>query len=624
MKQVALIICLAAIGNSFFSQHGYWQQKVVYNMDIEMDVNAHQFSGKQEIVYTNNSPDKLNKVFFHLYYNAFQPGSMMDVRSRTIEDPDPRVDDRISKLTPNEIGYHKISSITDKKGNKLSHSVDGTIMEVKLNSTLNPGKSTKINIEFKSQIPIQIRRTGRDNSEGVAYSMTQWYPKLCEYDKEGWHSNPYIGREFHGIWGDFNVNISIDKDYMIGGTGTLQNAQEIGFGYEDPKKPIKQSNGGGKLTWEFSAKNVHDFAWAADKDFIHHTTQLNNGMTLHFIHKDDSLNQNWLDLESYAKKCFQYVNANYGEYPYENYSIIQGGDGGMEYPMCTLIAAGGSFKDLVSVTVHESVHSWFQGLLATNEAKYEWMDEGFCTFVQYETLNFLYERKVLNPVSRQYASYIRLANSDYQEPLSTHADFYKRNYVYGISAYNKGAVFLSQLGYIIGQDFLKKGMKEYFDLWKFKHPTPTDFKRVMEKISGLELDWYFEQFGETINTIDYGVVDLISTGGKSTITLKRIGDMPMPLDVCIKLKDGQVVWYNIPMRIMRGNKGIDLIGENVKYLTDWPWVYPEYEFEVDFSIDKIDEIIIDPSKRLADVKRENNTFKNSGKKEETIRFKSSY
>ena len=140
MKQVALIICLAAIGNSFFSQHGYWQQKVVYNMDIDMDVNAHQFSGKQEIVYTNNSPDKLNKVFFHLYYNAFQPGSMMDVRSRTIEDPDPRVDDRISKLTPNEIGYHKIFlplvKFAKRKG-KLNKMVKKTLEHVARHRTLD-------------------------------------------------------------------------------------------------------------------------------------------------------------------------------------------------------------------------------------------------------------------------------------------------------------------------------------------------------------------------------------------------------------------------------------------------------------------------------------------------------
>lgn len=621
MRNVVVLICLATLVNIGFSQDGYWQQKVVYNMDIDVDAKRHQFSGHQEIIYTNNSPDKLNKVFFHLYYNAFQPGSMMDVRSRTIEDPDPRVKDRISKLKPNEIGYHEILSVTDKKGNQLTHFIDGTIMEVVLNNSLNPGKSTKINIKFKSQIPVQIRRTGRYNSEGVAYSMTQWYPKLCEYDIEGWHSNPYIGREFHGVWGDFNVNISIDKDFMIGGTGTLHNPQEIGFGYEDSSKPLKQSKGD-KLTWKFKAKNVHDFAWAADKEFIHHTTQLNNGMTLHFIHKDDSLNQNWLELESYAKKCFHYVNANYGEYPYDNYSIIQGGDGGMEYPMCTLITAGGSLRDLISVTVHESVHSWFQGLLATNEAKYEWMDEGFCTYVQYETLNYLYGRKVLNPVGRQYSSYIRLANSDYQEPLSTHADFYKRNYVYGISAYNKGAVFLSQLGYVIGDDFLKKGMKQYFDLWKFKHPTPTDFKRVMEKISNLELDWYFEQFGQTINTIDYSIKELISSHDKTVVTLKRDGDMPMPIDICVKLKDGQVAWYNIPMRIMRGNKGKDIIGEKVKYLTDWPWVYPEYEFEVEFSKDDIDEVIIDPSGRLADVNQENNTFKTANKKEENIRFKS--
>ena len=171
--------------------------------------------------------------------------------------------------------------------------------------------------------------------------------------------------------------------------------------------------------------------------------------------------------------------------------------------------------------------------IGTNEAKYEWMDEGFCTYAQYEVLNYLKGRKVLNPLKRQYQSYIRLAKSDYQEPLATHADFYKLNYVYGVSAYNKGAVFLNQLGYVVGDKLLKKGMKKYFNEWKYKHPHPIHFKRLMEEESKLELDWYFEQFTQTINTIDYGIQEVKSYENKTSILLERIGDMPMPLDICV-------------------------------------------------------------------------------------------
>ena len=617
MRKITITLSLFFTCFTLLSQYGYWQQHVDYKMDINFIADSNKFSGHQELVYTNNSPDTLHKVFYHLYYNAFQPGSMMDVRSRTIEDPDSRVADRIASLDKNEIGFHNIESIS-QKSTVLKYNIEGTILEVFLDKPLNPKEKTTLIMDFNSQVPVQIRRTGRHNVEGVDFSMTQWYPKLCEYDKDGWHSNPYIGREFHGVWGDFDVKISIDSSYVLGGTGLLQNPNEVGYGYQDTKKPLKELKDK-NITWHFKANKVHDFAWAADPNFIHDTSQLNNGMVIHYLHLDDSLNENWLNLKEYAVKSFEFVNKNFGEYPYKQYSIIQGGDGGMEYPMCTLIAAGGSFKGLVSVTVHESIHSWFQGLLGTNESKYEWMDEGFCTYAQYKTMNHLYNTNYMNPLSRQYAGYYRLANSDLQEPLSTHADFYKRNYVYGTNAYNKGAVFLSQLGYIIGDSALMVGMKNYYYLWRYKHPTPQDFKRVMEKVSGLELDWYFEQFISTINVVDYAIKSVDKIDNKTEITLARIKDIPMPIDVFVRLKDGSSKWYNIPLRIMRGDKGKDLYKSEKTLLTDWPWVYPEYTFTIDVKLNKIKEIVIDPSGRLADVNQDDNKYPSERKRK--VKFK---
>ena len=588
-------------------QKTYWQQQISYDIDVDFNHQNHQFNLTEKITYYNNSPDNLNKVFFHLYYNAFQPGSMMDVRSRTIADPDSRVLDRIQKLNKDEIGFQKINSVVDGNNKNLIFNEQGTVLEVILDKPLNPGKKLKLTLSCRSQIPLQIRRTGRYNKENVAYSMTQWYPKMCEYDDEGWHSNPYIGREFHGVWGDFDVTINIDSSFVLGGTGIIQNPNEIGYGYENEKFKTKKYYGN-KLKWHFKAEKVHDFAWAGDPFFIHEKTNLDNGTVLHFLHKDDSLNNNWKLLQPYAKKCFEYMNKNYGEYPYKQYSIIQGGDGGMEYPMCTLITAEGSLKGLISVTVHESIHSWFQGILGTNESKYEWMDEGFCSYAQYEVLNYLYDKNVLNPLLRQYKSYYRLANSEFQEPLSTHSDFYNLNYVYGVNAYSKGSVFLNQLGYIIGSEKLKSGMKKYFDQWKFKHPTPTDFKKVMEYESNLELDWYFEQFIETVNTVDYSIFSVTEMGNKTKILIQRIGRVPMPLDISVTSFKSEITWYNIPLRIMRGSKEKDIIGKNFKVISPWPWVYNFYEFIIDLPLEEVQKIEIDASTRMADINRSNNIW----------------
>ena len=584
---------------------GYWQQRIQYNMDIVVDHKQHQFSGKQMIRYTNNSPDELHQVFFHLYYNAFQPNSMMDTRSRTISDPDGRVTDRILHLEQEDVGYHKISSLKFQ-GEPVEFIIEGTIMEVSLPTGIKPNTTVEFEMEFSSQIPLQIRRTGKMNKEGIDYSMTQWYPKMAEYDKEGWHANPYVGREFHGVWGDFDVTIHMDKSFVIGGTGVLQNPDEIGHGYVPEGTDLKRPDGE-VLHWHFKAENVHDFAWAADPDYQHDIVQMENGTRIHFLYQPDSSAQNWTNLQPYAVKSFEYVNENFGVYPYPQYSIIQGGHGGMEYPMCTLITSHGSFAGLVSVTVHESIHSWYQGMLATNESKYPWMDEGFTTYAQAMTLDHLYERNAVNPLANSYMGYAMLARSVDQEPLTTHADHYKKNRTYGISVYSKGAVFLHQLSYIVGKEAFQRGMLDYYKTWRFKHPTPDDFKRIMEKAAGLELDWYMEQFVGTVNTVDYAI-DSVQKNSKTTkITLKKLGDMPMPLDIKITLSDGTEEWHYIPIRIMRGEKGPDLAKFN-KTHKDWGWTYPKYELDINVPFKKIVKIEIDPTRRMADIYPANNVY----------------
>ncbi|HBC04928.1 MAG TPA: peptidase M1, partial [Aequorivita sp.] len=375
MRHVLTSLFFISVFFSAFAQNSsYWQQQVDYKMNVDVDVKNFQYKGTQELKYTNNSPDTLNKVFYHLYFNAFQPGSEMDVRSRTIADPDSRVMDRISKLSPSEIGYIKPTLFT-QDGVAANYTIRGTVMQVMLNKPILPGESTLFNMEWDAQVPLQIRRSGRDSSEGVALTMTQWYPKLAEYDFEGWHADPYIAREFHGVWGDFDVTITIDADYTIGGTGYLQNPAEVGHGYTEPgQKWMKPKKG--KYTWHFLAPDVHDFAWAADDEYIHDTYPGPNGVKLHFFYKNDpEIAENWKNLQPKTAALMEFFNEQIGEYPYEQYSVIQGGDGGMEYAMSTMITGKREFGSLVGVTAHELAHSWFQFVLATNESKHEWMDE---------------------------------------------------------------------------------------------------------------------------------------------------------------------------------------------------------------------------------------------------------
>lgn len=590
----------------------YWQQNADYKMDVQMDVKSYQFKGKQELTYTNNSPDTLNKVFYHLYFNAFQPGSEMDVRSRTIVDPDSRVGDRISKLSSSEIGYIKPTSFTHN-GVAADYTIKGTVMKVDLKKPILPGETTIFKMEWDGQVPVQIRRSGRNSADGVALTMTQWYPKLAEYDFEGWHADPYIAREFFGVWGNYDVTITIDADYTIGGTGYLQNPEAVGHGYSVPGQktipPVK-----GKYKWHFVAPKVHDFAWAADPDYVHDTYPGPNGVTLHFLYKNDpEIAENWKKLQPKTAALMEFFNENVGPYPYEQYSVIQGGDGGMEYGMCTMITGEREFGSLVGVTAHELAHSWFQFVLAINENKYEWMDEGFTTYISDEAMNYVMDNKKPNPHAGSYRNYLYLANTDEQAPLTTHADRYKTNRTYGISAYSKGSIFLTQLGYVIGPENLGKTLKRFYSEFKFTHPTPNDFIRTAEKVSGFELDWYLTDWTKTTNTIDYGIKSVESKatpngkGKNTTITLERIGLMPMPIDLYVTYEDDSQELFYIPLRMMWGEKPNPFTELKRTTLKDWPWTNPTYSFEIKNG-KKVKNMMIDATKRMADVNPENNMW----------------
>ena len=591
---IALFIFVASAQNNT----SYWQQKVDYKMEIDMDVENHQYKGTQELTYTNNSPDTLYRVFYHLYFNAFQPGSQMDVRSRTIEDASSKILDRISKLTPSEIGYIRPTLLT-QDGQNLQFEVVGTILEVLLNTPIPPNTSTVFNMSWDAQVPIQIRRTGRYNAEGVAYSMTQWYPKLAEYDFEGWHAVPYIAREFHGVWGNFDVSIKLDENFIIGGTGYLQNADKKGLGEKSKRKT---------RTWHFSAPNVHDFAWAADKDYIHDTYPGPNGVKLNFYYKNNpEILENWKALQPKTADLLAYFNTHIGKYPYKQYSVIQGGDGGMEYAMCTLITGERKLGSLIGVTAHELAHTWFQFLLATNESKHEWMDEGFTSYISNMAMNELMEEKKENPNAGSYKSYNYIANSNKEQPQTTQADRYSTNMGYGIAAYSKGAVFLSQLGYVIGKENLDKTLLRYYKEWSFKHPTPNDFIRVGEKVSGAELDWYLMDWTQTTNTIDYGIKEVLSKDTETKVYLERLGLMPMPIDINVTYEDGSIENFYIPLQMMRADKPNPNPSKKWTVLPDWSWANPTYEFMIE-NDKKIRIITIDASKLMADINLSNNTY----------------
>ena len=629
-----LCMLILVISNA---QPDRWQQRVKYTMDVKVDVATNRFSGTQKLEYTNNSPDTLGKLFYHLYWNAFQPGSMMDMRSQrqggmsgsreAVPDWDQRVRDRIANLTPDEIGYQRVSDlkVNGRSQKMIEHE---TILEIVLDKPILPRSKATIELKFDAQVPLQVRRSGRDNAEGVRYSMSQWYPKLCEYDYEGWHPTPYVGREFYGVWGDYDVNITIDRTYIIASTGYLQNANQIGYGYESAGAKVTRP-AGPTLSWHFIAPNVHDFMWAADPEYKHLTKTVRDGMVLHVFYKIskpnlqkifDALQPNvksrykdvneyiaqyesqWKNVLPEAARALPYMEQTFGPYAYKQYSFVHGGDGGMEYPMATLIKGPS-----MGTVIHEWMHSWYQMMLGTNESLYPWMDEGFTTYAENRVTAWLANSKAW-PYADDYAGYYFLVKSGKEEPLSTHADHYNTNFAYGIESYSKGAMFLEQLGYIVGAQVRDKILLQYYWQWRFKHPNANDFIVVAEKVSGMKLDWYKEFWIYSTKTIDYSIDSLWEEGGVSKIRVRNLGLVPMPIDVQLTFKDSTKEAHYIPMSLMFGSKPIEDSSIKRKDYPEWKWTNPTYVIETTRRLTDLKAVEIDPSQRMADVNRKNNKF----------------
>ncbi len=580
-----------------------WQQRVRYEMDVTLHPDRHRMEGKQRLTYLNNSPDTLHRVFYHLYYNAFNPNSMMARRNRELPDPDARIVPRLYNLKPEEIGYHRILSLR-QEGMPLAYREHDTILQVDLARPILPGDSTVLDLRFESQMPLLTRRGGRDSREGVAFSMSQWYPKIAAYDERGWHADPYVGREFYAPFGTFDVTLRLPSPYIVGATGVLLNGDEIGYGYETPGRAAPVHLPTDTLFWRFHAENVHDFAWSADPEYTHDRIAGPNGTTVHLVYQqaDSAI---WRPLREYVPRLLEAFTAVFGPYRYPQFTVAQAGDGGMEYPMIVFIT-GRSAGALRSITNHEAAHEWFYAMVGTNETDYAWMDEGFTSFASGAAQAYL-AGKEPGSSSGTLLNIVNAQERGIFEPLSTPSDWFSTNAAYGTAAYSGGVMVASMLGYVVSDSVRNRIFREYIRQYTFRQPDPYDLERVAEQVSGLRLDWFFDQLTRTTHTLDYAVEAFSSRrqpdgDWKTHVRLRRNDPLVMPVDLAIDLEGGGRQWVTIPINEMLGHKPTPagwIVG------APWAWTSSSYELEVNLPVRALGARI-DPDGRLPDINRLNN------------------
>ncbi len=637
MKKLTLLTLLALlvfISQSFSS--AYWQQHVHYKIKAKLDPDKNLITGSEILTYTNNSPDELDKVYFRLYWNIFKENShgWKYAQKR-------KMYQRLKKDYKGVV-LKKFSIVSNDVEVPLDYKIDDTILEAKLPESLKPGEKIAFKIEWEEEVPPGPgMRTGVTNR---CFDIAQWYPQIAVYDRYGWHKDQYIGTgEFHNDFGDFEVELEIPKSFIVAYSGELLNPAEVlpdsvisrlqeaknnpGRIYRIANfsnREIKDEERETYVTWKFIARNVRDFAWSAYEKYIWDAVFWKNdehpygGVMIHSLYFKDN-EKHWKDeAVKFGLHAIKFFSENFGLYVYPNAFVMSSYavGGGMEYPGIVFIGyniTNSPYRGLFGVIVHELGHQWYPMMISNNETEFAFMDEGFNTFITTLAYEAYYGRKnnlldttlwyvrslgiYTDERESNQRQYLMLAKTGYEEPVATHADHWDENYPATTAFYPKTATIMFMLQYVLGDSIFAKLMKEYYNRWKFKHPYPEDFYNLAMEVSGnRDLRWFFDQWFHRSYTCDYGIKSLKSKqtlkDGKEVyeteIKIVRKGKAVMPLDIEIKMRNGEVSIIKLPVDI---------------------WLNDEWENKIKVDLpSKPVSAEINPDLRIADINRLNNRY----------------
>ena len=598
----------------------YWQNRADYKLAVRLNEQSNEISGTVVLTYTNNSPDKLPFIWMQLDQNLFKD----DSRGHAIIPPGgSRSGARGQKLD----GGYKIKSVkilSVEKGKTIEknaeHFIDDTRMQVYLPNELSSGGGQlRLKIEYSFISPdYGSDRMGILNTKnGKIFSVAQWYPRMCVYDDvSGWNTIPYIGpSEFYLEYGDYDISITVPASHIVVGSGELVNPQDVYTAEQQQRwkaaaqsdktviirsaaevtNPDSRPKGKQELTWNFKLKNARDAAWASSAAFIIDAARMNlpsgkKSMAISAYPVESDGNDAWARSTEYTKASNEFNSKKWLEFPYPAATNVASIAGGMEYPGIVFCSAKSKSGELWGVTDHEFGHTWFPMIVGSNERLYAWMDEGFNTFI-----NTLASADFNNGEYRQGKADMHalgkvLTNPGF-EPVMSSPDNMKENSI-GLLAYYKPAIALSILReQILGPERFDRAFKTYIDRWAYKHPTPDDFFRTMENVSGENLNWFWRAWILNNWKLDQGVADLkyVNNDFKqgALITIENLDKMAMPVILDIKTKSGKVNRLKLPVEVWE---------RNARFTFNYP------------STEEIVSIVSDPDKVFPDSNPANNIW----------------
>jgi len=623
------------VANPYYWQHrkpyeGYWQQDIHYKIAANIDETKDIIDGEMIVTYWNNSPDNLSYLYFHLYQNAFQPGSYAD-KLAEVNHQKNNFGKYENDKKGTEIEYIQLSSddaIYD--GLSLKPIIDNTIMRVDLPTPLLSNNKITLKIKFNTYFDsgsMRRRMKKFDASGNTHYDGVHWYPRISVYDKKNaWDTNQHLGKEFYGDYGTYDVQLTFSDNYIVEATGDLINENEVmpddlkskidmrrfaNKPWNEPSSVIIPYRRSARKTWQYHAENVHDFAFTADPTYRIMKQEWNGIQCIALAQEPHCAG--WLNAAAYTAKVIKTYSEDFGMYIYPKIIVADAQDG-MEYPMITL--DGGKDPEYRSLLAHEVGHNWFYGMVGNNETYRAFLDEGFTQFLTAWAMakidgevvtdrpisNYVhyYKKDQYPRINNAYRGYMQDAIKSNDPPIDIHSDYYGSALGHGGGyrhVYMKTATMLYHLQYVLGDDLFIKAMQHYFNQWKVCHPYDDDFRESITEYVGTDLSWFFDQWITTSKQIDYGIKSVKKIGyGDYKITLIRKGEMQMPLDITIISKHGKENNYYIPNTHFQKQTTAKILPK----WEGWDKLYKKYSFTVNMA-EGIKDIIIDPTERLADI-----------------------
>lgn len=603
----------------------YWQQQVDYSLKASLDAKKKRLRGSGTITYTNNSPDTLPTLVWHLYQNVFRK----DASPRKNGEQNSR-----ALVVTEGITVHSVTV----NGASVTTVVDETVMETPLAAPLLPKSTATITVSWEYDIPTDPDlRTGNDGND---FGMCQWYPQIAVYDDvRGWDRTQYLGiSEFYLEYGNWNAELTVPKNFIVASTGTLKNPAEVltpqqlsrfnALTKDSTTRIILPEEidstaemiSTDSVTWKFTAENVRDFAWAASPNYAWDGTVTKDGVRIYaFYHPEDfrasiplliSDASNWNEGAQMAKQAIEHFSSNFGAYVYPQATVVSGPVRGMEYPMMIFADDGDGISNLLYYTIaHELGHEWYPMMVGNNETNYPFMDEGFNTYITATAAeaaygnngmlnkDFLKKYSWMNPPESnvrlvEQRFYLMSARENDEATVMSHPYTYHSSQ-FGTAAYQKPAAALVMLEDMIGTEAFRKGLNDYYTSWLFKHPYPADFFNMMETAAGRDLDWFWHQWFDQTWKLDIAVKDIVNmeTNGwwRTTVTLENKEQAVMPALLRLTLADGST--------------------RDVRF-SERKWDRSSItEIVIDSLPAAAENVVVDPEMKLADVNRLNNSWR---------------